>query len=109
MSPYFEYESPVSYGRTVMCKVFSDVGQRSRSWSCDQNVKSHRKSLVIKNTPAQYEIPMYNGKKVKCRVKVFQMKVKGHGEGHLIKIYGWCHRKGLVIRNTHAKYENPIS
>ena len=33
MSPYIEYESPVSHGRIVMCtvKVFSNVGQRSRS------------------------------------------------------------------------------
>ena len=33
MSLYIEYESPVSYGRKVMCriKVFSNAGQRSRS------------------------------------------------------------------------------
>ena len=29
-----------------------------------------------------------NGKKIVCKVKVFQMKVKGHGRGHVIKIYG---------------------
>ena len=59
MSPYIEYESPVSYGRKVMCrvKVFSNVG--------------HGQGLVIKNTPAQYESAMSNGKKVMCRVKVF--------------------------------------
>ena len=40
MSPYIEYESPVSYGKKVMCrvKVFSNVSQRSRSRSCDQNL-----------------------------------------------------------------------
>ena len=40
MSSYIEYESPVSYGRKVMCRVnfFSNVGQRSRSGSCDQNL-----------------------------------------------------------------------
>ena len=44
MSPYIEYESPVSCGRKDtfffgMCrgKVFFNVGQRSRSRSCDQN------------------------------------------------------------------------
>ena len=39
MSPFIEYESPVSYGRKVVCriKVFSNVGQRSRSRSCDQH------------------------------------------------------------------------
>ena len=39
MSPYIEYESPVSYGRKIMCRVkvfFSSVGERSRSRSCDQ-------------------------------------------------------------------------
>ena len=30
-------------------------------------------SLVIKNTLAQYESPMSNGKKVLCRVNVFQI------------------------------------
>ena len=54
-------------------EFFSNVGQRSRSRSCDQNLWYHRKGLVIKNTPAQYKSPMSNGKKVMCRVKVFQM------------------------------------
>ena len=47
MSLYIEYESPVSNGGIVMCrvKVFSNVGQS----------------------------PMSNGKKVMCKVKVFQM------------------------------------
>ena len=75
MSPYIEYESPVSYGRKVMyrVKVFSNVGQRSRSRSCDQNLKFHRKVLVIRNTHAKYESPMTNGKKVIGRVKDFSM------------------------------------
>ena len=29
---------------------------------------------------------MSNGKKVMCKVEVFQMYVKGHGQGNLIKI-----------------------
>ena len=33
-----------------------------------------------------YESPMSNGKKVMCRVNVFQMYIKGHGQGHMIKI-----------------------
>ena len=75
MSPYIEYESPVSYGRRVMCrvKVFSKVGQRSRSRSHDQNLWYHRKGLVIRNRHAKYESPMSNEKKVVCKVKVFQM------------------------------------
>ena len=41
MSPFIEYESPVSYGRKVRCRVevfFSNVGQRSRSKPRDKNV-----------------------------------------------------------------------
>ena len=91
MSPYIEYESPVSSSRKVMCRVevfFSNVGKRSQLRSCDQNLQSHGRGLVKKNTPAQYESPMSNGKKVMCRIKVFQMQVKGHGQGHVIKICG---------------------
>ena len=34
------------------------------------------------------EIPVFYGKKVMCRVKVFfQMYIKGHCQGHVIKIY----------------------
>ena len=59
-----------------------------RSRSRDQNLWYYQKGLVIRNTHAKYESPMFNGKKVMCRVKVFQMKVKDHGQGHVIKIYG---------------------
>ena len=41
-----------------------------------------------KEHTSQYESPMSNGKKVMYRVKVFQMKVKCHGQGHMLKIYG---------------------
>ena len=46
-------------------KFFSNLGQRSRSRSCDQKV------YIV--PPAQCESPMSNGKKVVCIVKVFQM------------------------------------
>ena len=46
------------------------------------------KGFVIRNTQVKYESPMSNGKKVMCKVEVFQMYVKGHGQGHVIKIYG---------------------
>ena len=73
---------------------------------CDQNLWFHQKCLVIRNTHVKYDSPMSNGKKVMCKVEVFQMYVKGHGQGHVIKI---TNRKGLFIRNTLAKYESPIS
>ena len=65
----------------------SKVGQRSRSRSCDQNLCYHQKGLVIKNPLVQYKNPMSNGKEIMCRVKVFQMQVKGHGQCHMLKIY----------------------
>ena len=34
-----------------------------------------------------------------CRVKVFQMKVKGHGQGHVIKIYGTIGK--VLSKGTH--------
>ena len=30
---------------------------------------------------------MFNGKKIRCKVKVFQMFVKDHGQGNMLKIY----------------------
>ena len=62
-------------------------------------------------------------RKLCAKVKVFQMKVKGPGQGHVMKIHGTIRKvirkshakyespmsNGLVIRNTHAKYESPIS
>ena len=76
MSPYIECESPVSYGRKVMCRVevFLNVGQ----WSHGQGhvIKIYSpigKVLSSRTHPAQYKSPMPNGKKVMCRVKFFQM------------------------------------
>ena len=58
-----------------MCRVKKFFKCRSKVTvkSRDQNKYSHRKGLVIKNTLAQYESPMSNGKKVMCRVNVFHM------------------------------------
>ena len=73
MSPYIEYESPaacynlyespMSNGKKVMCRVnvFSNVGQMSRSRSHDQNLWYHQKGLVIRNTHVKYESSMSNG------------------------------------------------
>ena len=36
----------------------------------------------------KYESPMSNGMKVRYRVKIFQMKVNGHGQGQAMKIDG---------------------
>jgi hypothetical protein len=37
------------------------------------------------------------------KVKVFKIKVKGHGQGHKF----WHQWKGFVTSNTHVKYESP--
>ena len=68
-------------------KRMSKVGQRPRSRSCDQNLCYHQKGLDVRNTHALYESPMSDGKTVMCGVKVFQMKVKGHCQGHVLKTY----------------------
>ena len=40
------------------------------------------------NPYAKSESPMSYGKKVICRVKVFQMEVRSHSQGHVLKMYG---------------------
>ena len=52
-------------------KVFSKVGQRSRSRSHGQNSWYRWKGLVIRITHAKYERPILKGKKVMANVKVF--------------------------------------
>ena len=64
-----------------------------------KNLWYRQKGLVIRNTHAKYESPMSNGKKVMCRVKVFQIKVKGHGQGHMIKIYSPIEK--VLSQRTH--------
>ena len=73
-----------------MLKFFkhrSKVGKRSRSRSCGQNICYHQKGLDVRNTHASFESPMSEGKTVMCGVKVFQMKIKGHRQAHVLKIY----------------------
>ena len=52
-------------------KVFSKVGQRSRSRSHVHNSWYRWNGLVIRNTHAKYERPISKGKKVIANVKVF--------------------------------------
>ena len=52
-------------------KVFSKVGQRSRSRSQDQILWYGWKSLVIRITHAKYERLISKSKKVTANVKVF--------------------------------------
>ena len=55
----------------------------------------------------KYESLISYSSKVMANVKVFQTKVKGHGQGHMIKIFG-TNRKALS-QGTQLKYESPIS
>ena len=62
---------------------YSKVGQRSRSRSHFQNFWYCLKCLVTRNTHTQYKSPISQFKKVTANDKVFQKKVKGHGQGHM--------------------------
>ena len=53
-------------------KVFSKVGQTSRSRPQGQKLWHHVKGLVISNTHMQYESPITSGKKVMAKVKFVQ-------------------------------------
>ena len=70
-----KYEIPTSYGLKVMAnvKVFSKVGQSSRSRSRSQGQKLwyHVKGLVIRYAHVKYESPTSYGLKVMTNVKVF--------------------------------------
>ena len=62
-------------------KVFSKVGQRSRSRSHVQNSWYCWKGLVIRITHAKYERPISKGKKVMANVKFFDGKTDGQKDG----------------------------
>ena len=68
-----QYESPISSNKKVMAKVkvFSKVGQTSRSRSLGQKLWYFVKGLVKRNKHVQYESSMSSGKKVIAKVKVF--------------------------------------
>ena len=68
-----KYERLISKGKKVIAnvKVFSKVGQRSRSRSQIQNLWYRWKGLVIRITHAKYERLISKGKKVMANVKVF--------------------------------------
>ena len=89
MSPYVEYGSPVCYCRQVMCRV-KVFFFKSRS---KVTVKVTWSKLVVppersrhKEHTCSIESPMSNGREIMCRVNVFKIKVKGHVQGHVIKI-----------------------
>ena len=69
-----QYESLITSGKKVMAKVkvFSKVGQTSRSRSRGHKLWYHVKGLITRNTPVQYESPITSCKKVMAKVKVFQ-------------------------------------
>ena len=66
-----QYESPIFSGLKCMAKVkvFSKVGQRSKSQG--QKLWYHMKGLVIRNTHIKYESSIFNGLKVIAEVKVW--------------------------------------
>ena len=69
---HVQYESPISSDIkvTAKVKVFSKLGQTSRSRSQGKTLWYHVKGLVTRNTNVQYESPITNGLKVMAKVKV---------------------------------------
>ena len=53
-------------------KVFSKVGQTSKSRSQGKKLWYHVKGLVTRNTQVQYESSITSGNKVTAKDKVFQ-------------------------------------
>ena len=95
-------------GRKPMVKVFSKVGQTSRSRSRGQKLRYHVKGLVTRNTHVQCESSISSGNKGMAKVKVFRKYAKLQGQGHEVKNYGtmWevlsqgihmCNMKGLSL------------
>ena len=72
---HMHYESSINSGKKVKAKVkvFSKVGQTSRSRSWGQTIWYHVKGLVTSNTHVQYESRISSGKKVMAMVKVLFM------------------------------------
>ena len=73
---HVQYLSPISSGLKVMAevKVFSKVGQTSRSRSQGKKLWYHVKGLATRNTHALCESPIISALKVIAKVKVFQSK-----------------------------------
>ena len=73
---HVRYESPITSGLkvTAKVKVFSKVGQTSRSRSQGQILWYHVNGLVTKNTHVQYESPITSGLRVMAKVNVFQSR-----------------------------------
>ena len=51
---------------------------------------------------AKYDAYMSYILKVMAKGNVLDMRVKGHGQGHLVNFF-WHDRKGLTTRNVHVK------
>ena len=79
-----QYESPISSGKKVMAKVkvFSKVGQPSRSMSRGKKLWYHVKGCFTRNTHVQYESPISSGKKVMAKVKVFVHASNADADAH---------------------------
>ena len=103
-------KAPITFSKKVMAKVkvFSKVGQTSRSRSRGQKCWYHVKGLVTRNTTVQYESPITFSKKVMAKVKVFS-KVGQTSRSRSRGQKCWYHVKGLVTRNTTVQYESPFT
>ena len=98
---HVQYESPTSSGKKVMAKVkvFSKVGQTSRSKSQGQKLWYHVKGLVTRNTHVQYESPTTSGKKVMAKVKFF--KSKSNFKVKVMRLKNYCTMRKVLSQEIH--------
>ena len=83
----------------VMVKIFSKVGQKSRSRSRGKKIWFQQKGLAIRNTHVKYESYFSFGSKVMAKVKFFSkvgQKARSRSQSQTF----WYQKKGLVTRNT---------
>ena len=71
----------------AMLKFFKRRSKVTFKVTC-RKLRFCRKGHVMRNTHAKYECPISWDKKVMANVKVFEKSVNGHGEGHMLKMYG---------------------
>jgi hypothetical protein len=84
MHLYLKYQSSSAYGSKdiVQVKVFSKLGQSSRSRSQGQKSWYQKKGLFIMHLYLKYQSSCSYGSKDIVQVKVFKNSVKVQNKGH---------------------------
>jgi hypothetical protein len=110
MHLYLQYQSPNTFGSRdiVQVKVFSKLGQSSRSKSQGQKSWYHTKGHFIMHLYLKYQSPNTFGSKdieIYPRLKFFIIL----GQSSRSRSQGqksWYHRKGFFIMHLYLKYQS---